>query len=118
VPIPSIATELRVRRQALGLSQAALARALGVAVQLNDTLDGFSGPFKTDFVGPDGQALASTGGTVQLMKTRSSLRSSAIARAAAPPDFGLGAFMHYGPRSGSRPPNCASIQPPPAHPVA
>jgi hypothetical protein len=36
-----------------------------VAVQLNDTLDGFSGPFKTDFVGPDGQVLASTGGTVQ-----------------------------------------------------
>jgi hypothetical protein len=36
-----------------------------VAAQLNDTLDGFSGPFKTDFVGPDGQVLASTGGTVQ-----------------------------------------------------
>jgi predicted ATPase/DNA-binding CsgD family transcriptional regulator/DNA-binding transcriptional regulator YiaG len=31
VPILSISTELRVRRQALGLSQAALARALGVA---------------------------------------------------------------------------------------
>jgi hypothetical protein len=36
-----------------------------VAVQLNDTLDGFSGPFKTDFIGADGQVAASTGGTVQ-----------------------------------------------------
>ena len=36
-----------------------------VAVQLDDILDGFSGPFKTDFIGADGQLLASTGGTVQ-----------------------------------------------------
>ena len=36
-----------------------------VAVQLSDTLDGFSGPFKTDFIGADGQVLASTSGTVQ-----------------------------------------------------
>ncbi len=36
-----------------------------VAVQLNDTRDGFTGPFKTDFIGADGQVLVSTGGTVQ-----------------------------------------------------
>ena len=36
-----------------------------VAVQLNDTLDAFTGPFKTDFIGADGQVLASTSGTVQ-----------------------------------------------------
>jgi hypothetical protein len=36
-----------------------------VAVELNDTLDGFSGPFTTDFVGADGQVLASASGTVQ-----------------------------------------------------
>jgi hypothetical protein len=36
-----------------------------VAVQLNDTLDGFTGPFKTDFIGADGQVAASTSGTVQ-----------------------------------------------------
>jgi len=35
-----------------------------VAVQLNDTMDSFSGPFKTDFVGADGQVVASVGGTV------------------------------------------------------
>src|SRR5947209_5831651 len=34
-----------------------------VVVQLNDTLDGFTGPFKTDFVGADGQVVASAGGT-------------------------------------------------------
>jgi hypothetical protein len=39
-----------------------------VAVQLNDTLDGFSGPFKTDFIGADGQVVASTGGTVHGMR--------------------------------------------------
>jgi hypothetical protein len=36
-----------------------------VAVQVNDTLDGFTGPFKTDFIGADGQVAASTSGTVQ-----------------------------------------------------
>jgi hypothetical protein len=36
-----------------------------VAVHLNDTLDGFTGPFVTDFVGADGQVAASTSGTVQ-----------------------------------------------------
>jgi hypothetical protein len=36
-----------------------------VAVQLNDTLDGFTGPFNTDFIGADGQVVASTSGTVQ-----------------------------------------------------
>ena len=36
-----------------------------VSVQLNDTMDGFTGPFKTDFIGADGQVLASTSGTVQ-----------------------------------------------------
>jgi hypothetical protein len=35
-----------------------------VVVQLNDTLDGFTGPFKTDFTGADGQVVASTSGTV------------------------------------------------------
>jgi hypothetical protein len=36
-----------------------------VAVHVNDTLDGFSGPFETDFIGADGQVVASTSGTVQ-----------------------------------------------------
>ena len=36
-----------------------------VAVQLDDTLDRFTGPFTTDFIGADGQLLASTSGTVQ-----------------------------------------------------
>ena len=36
-----------------------------VAVKLGDTLDGFTGPFKTDFIGTDGQVIASTSGTVQ-----------------------------------------------------
>jgi len=36
-----------------------------VSVELNDTLDGFTGPFKTDFIGADGQVVASTSGTVQ-----------------------------------------------------
>jgi hypothetical protein len=35
-----------------------------VAVRLNDTLDGFTGPFKTDFTGADGQVVASSSGTV------------------------------------------------------
>ena len=36
-----------------------------VAVQLDDTLDGFSGPFTTtDFIGADGQVVASISGTV------------------------------------------------------
>ncbi len=34
------------------------------SVKLNDTLDGFTGPFKTDFIGTDGQVVASTSGTV------------------------------------------------------
>lgn len=36
-----------------------------VAVHVNDTQDGFSGPFTTDFIGADGQVLASSSGTVQ-----------------------------------------------------
>ena len=36
-----------------------------VAVQVNDTRDGFTGPFKTDFISADGQVLASSSGTVQ-----------------------------------------------------
>jgi hypothetical protein len=36
-----------------------------VAVRVNDTQDGFTGPFTTDFIGPDGQILASSTGTVQ-----------------------------------------------------
>jgi hypothetical protein len=36
-----------------------------VAIQLNDTQDGFTGPFTTDFMGPDGQILESSSGTVQ-----------------------------------------------------
>ena len=36
-----------------------------VAVHVNETLDGFSGPFETDFIGADGQVVASTSGTVQ-----------------------------------------------------
>jgi len=36
-----------------------------VSVQLNDTMDGFTGPFKTDFIGADGQVVASTTGTVE-----------------------------------------------------
>jgi hypothetical protein len=35
-----------------------------VAVHLNDSLDGFTGPFRTDFTGADGQVLASSSGTV------------------------------------------------------
>jgi hypothetical protein len=35
------------------------------AFQINDTLDGFTGPFTADFIGADGQVLASTSGTVQ-----------------------------------------------------
>ena len=35
-----------------------------VAVQVNEALDGFTGPFKTDFIGADGQVLASSSGTV------------------------------------------------------
>jgi hypothetical protein len=34
------------------------------AFELNDTLDGFTGPFTADFIGADGQVLASTSGTV------------------------------------------------------
>jgi len=41
-----------------------------VPVQLNDSLDGFSGPYKTDFVGADGQVLASAGGTVRGTRIR------------------------------------------------
>jgi hypothetical protein len=36
-----------------------------VAVQLDDSLDAFSGLFKTDFIGADGQLLGSTSGSVQ-----------------------------------------------------
>jgi hypothetical protein len=36
-----------------------------VAVQVNDTQDAFSGPFKTDFIGSDGQVLASSSGSVE-----------------------------------------------------
>jgi hypothetical protein len=36
-----------------------------VSVQLNDAMDGFTGPFKTDFIGADGQVVASTSGTVE-----------------------------------------------------
>jgi hypothetical protein len=36
-----------------------------VAAEVNETQDGFSGPFKTDFIGGDGQVLASSSGTVQ-----------------------------------------------------
>jgi hypothetical protein len=36
-----------------------------VSVKLNDTLDRFTGLFKTDFIGADGQVVASTSGTVQ-----------------------------------------------------
>lgn len=36
-----------------------------VAVQVNETQDGFTGPFKTDFIGADGQVLASSSGTAQ-----------------------------------------------------
>jgi len=36
-----------------------------VAVQVNDTQDGFTGPFTTDFIGADGRVLASSSGTVQ-----------------------------------------------------
>jgi hypothetical protein len=35
-----------------------------VAVHLDETLDRFTGPFTTDFIGADGQVLASVGGTV------------------------------------------------------
>ena len=33
--------------------------------RVNDTQDGFSGPFKTDFIGSDGQVLASSSGSVE-----------------------------------------------------
>ena len=36
-----------------------------VAVEVNETQDGFSGPFNTDFIGADGQVLASSNGTVR-----------------------------------------------------
>ena len=36
-----------------------------VAVQVNDSQDGFSGPFKTDFIGSDGQMLATSSGSVE-----------------------------------------------------
>jgi hypothetical protein len=36
-----------------------------VGVQVNETLDRFTGPFQTDFIGADGQVLASSSGTVQ-----------------------------------------------------
>ena len=36
-----------------------------VAAQVNDSQDGFSGPFKTEFVGADGQVLASSSGSVE-----------------------------------------------------
>jgi hypothetical protein len=36
-----------------------------VAVQVNDSQDGFSGQFKTDFIGSDGQVLASSSGSVE-----------------------------------------------------
>jgi hypothetical protein len=36
-----------------------------VAVQVNENQDGFAGPFNTDFIGADGQVLASSSGTVQ-----------------------------------------------------
>jgi hypothetical protein len=36
-----------------------------VAVQVNDSQDGFSGPFKTEFIGSDGQVLASSSGSVE-----------------------------------------------------
>jgi hypothetical protein len=39
-----------------------------VAVRLSDARDGFAGPFETDFVGADGQVLASSSGTVQGMR--------------------------------------------------
>jgi hypothetical protein len=35
-----------------------------VMVQMNEALDGFTWPFKTDFIGADGQVVASTSGTV------------------------------------------------------
>ena len=36
-----------------------------VVVQVNESQDGFSGPFKTDFIGSDGQVLASSSGSVE-----------------------------------------------------
>ena len=36
-----------------------------VAVQVNESQDRFTGPFTTDFIGADGQVLASSTGTVQ-----------------------------------------------------
>jgi hypothetical protein len=36
-----------------------------VEVQVNDAQDRFTGPFTTDFIGPDGQILASSRGTVE-----------------------------------------------------
>ncbi len=36
-----------------------------VSVQLNEAQDGFTGPYKTDFIGADGQVVASISGTVE-----------------------------------------------------
>jgi hypothetical protein len=36
-----------------------------VTAEVNETQDGFSGPFKTEFIGADGHVLASSSGTVQ-----------------------------------------------------
>ena len=36
-----------------------------VAAQVNDSRDSFSGPYKTDFIGSDGQVLASASGSVE-----------------------------------------------------
>jgi hypothetical protein len=36
-----------------------------VAVEVDDTQDGFSGPFNTEFIGADGQVVASSNGTVR-----------------------------------------------------
>jgi hypothetical protein len=35
-----------------------------VTVQVNDSQDGFSGPYKTEFIGSDGQVLAASSGSV------------------------------------------------------
>jgi hypothetical protein len=51
------------------------------AFQLNATLDGFTGPFTADFIGADGQVLASTSGTVQ--DTRIGLFGGLLPAAAA-----------------------------------
>jgi hypothetical protein len=41
-----------------------------VAPKLNETLDTFSGPFTTDFIGADGNVIVSSSGTVQGMRMR------------------------------------------------